>query len=766
MILATCVIAVAAGGALYTGIKAVEQREKGPFSLLDHLNYSSKRQGALARILAAQERGDSNQEKSKQIPIAELRIQLATYLQTITVALADFDNQYQAFVQAQLDPLLGAERNEQLLEMTASSGGLAISEYEKILNRALGFSLVLTGLAAIASIYFQPLILVCLPITLYLSLPILNSAYHSLVYERRIKLDLLGSINLLSVWLGGYFTIGGLSLMLYYLGEKLIRITQDRAHKQLVNIFGQQPHSVWILVNGVEVEIPFENLQMGDTLVVSAGQLIPVDGTVVQGYATIDQHRLTGESQPVQKGSGDQVLAATMVLTGKLQIGVEKTGKETVAAQIGEILSNTSGYQMALESKGAQIANDSVLPTLVIAGFAGLVTGYSGGVSVTYAGFGYNVIITGPIAMLNYLNILAHHGILVKDGRSLELLNKIDTVVFDKTGTLTLDQPHVLTLHRFSKFSSDVILAYAAAAEQRQTHPIARAILTAAQERELNLPAIDDAHYEVGYGIKAMIDGKCIRVGSHRFMELEAIPLPSEIQELQAGRHAQGHSLVMVAVDAVLVGAIELEPTIRPEAREIIAELRRQKVSLYIISGDQEQPTRHLAQALGIEHYVANTLPSDKARIVEQLQQEGRSICFVGDGINDSIALKKANVSISLRGATTVATDTAQIILMDGSLQQLPTLFALAREFNLTMKAGFATAMIPGVLIVGGVFLFNLGLISAVILSNFGLLAGLGTAMSPLLMRAPLLNMQHGPGTDRQPQQLLPPADTLTTPSS
>ena len=224
-----------------------------------------------------------------------------------------------------------------------------------------------------------------------------------------------------------------------------------------------------------------------------------------------------------------------------------------------------------------------------------------------------------------------------------------------------------------------------------------------------------------------------VYVGSDRYMTMENIAIPDPVREQQQTAQAQGHSVIMVAVDQQLVGAIELEPTIRPEARAIVQELRNRNLDIYIISGDQEEPTRKLAQTLGITNYFANTLPEHKADMVERLQQEGRAVCFVGDGINDSIALKKANVSVSLRGASTAATDTAQIVLMAQSLQQLPYLYDLAQKFDRNMKAGFTAAVGQGVIVIGGALLGVVGIFTGTLIWEVGLLAGLGVAMLPIL---------------------------------
>lgn len=692
---------------------------------------SRKQATALIQVLRPQ--ATAVQTQSAQA-LAVLRQQSQQFQKSVAASLAGFEEEYQWFVKTKVDPLFGAARKEQVQELNADESTLVIGPYERFVNRNLGVAAVITT-AAIVTAPFHPLIqaVATVPLAFYVVKGIYTLAYNSLTRQRKLTLPVLSAVNVTTMWLGGYYLIGGAVLFLIYAGMKLSLITEDRSHQRLANIFGQQPRKVWVVSGGVEVEVPFDQLQVGDTLVVSAGQVIAADGIIIEGYASIDQQRLTGEAQPVEKGVGDEVLSATVVLAGQVQIRVEKTGKATVAAQIGEMLEKTASYQMDITTKAYRIAETSVLPTLVAAGAALLTVGYSGMVAITSTIFGFNLRISGPLALLNYLNVASRHSILIKDGRSLELLTTVDTVIFDKTGTLTLEQPHVTQIHTFAQVSREDVLTYTAAVEQRQSHPIARAILAYAAERKLSLPKIDDTRYEMGYGLRAEIEGKLIRVGSDRFMALEQIALPAAVQTLQEQCHTQGHSVVMVAVDDQVVGAIELEPTIRPEAKAVIEQLRQRNLDFYIISGDQEGPTRKLAQTLGIANYFANTLPENKAQLVEKLQQEGRAVCFVGDGINDSIALKKANVSISLSGATSVATDTAQVVLMDATLQQLPLLFKLADEMDANLKTSLALAIIPGLGIWAGVFFFHLGILGAAAIYEASLWVGMGNAFRPFL---------------------------------
>jgi heavy metal translocating P-type ATPase len=647
------------------------------------------------------------------------------------VTLAALDDQYQQFMVEKFDPFFGRTRSEQLAEIVTSDETLVITDYERQLNRYIAAAVATMG-TAIVGVYYPPVLIVTLGTALYSTTLIFRNGYNAIVHERKLRMDVMGSLYFIGTYAGGFFIPGAFGLIAYYMSEKLVFITQDRSQKSLIKVFGQQPRTVWQIVDGVEVEVLFESVQAGDTIVVQAGQMVPVDGAIIHGIATIDQHILTGEAQPAEKGVGDQVLTATLMMAGKMHVQVEKTGEETAAAQIGVMLNNTASYQAGIVSKGEQVADKSVPPTMLLALLALPFSGYRYMVTILGSAIGLNIKITAPIAMLNFLNVAANHGILVKDGRSLELLKEVDTVVFDKTGTLTLEQPHIAHIHTCADVDADTLLMYAAAAEHRQTHPIARAILAEAAQRGLTLPEIDHAHYEMGYGLSVLLGDHLIRVGSDRYMALEKIKLPASMQALGQAGQEQGHSLVMVAVDDRLVGALELQPILRPEAKAIVQELRKRNLDIYIISGDQEQPTRRMAQALDIPHYFANTLPENKAILVEQLQAEGRAVCFVGDGINDSIALKKANVSVSLRGASTAATDTAQIVLMAQSLQQLPFVFDLAQEFDTNMKAGFTAAVGQGVIVIGGALLAVVGIFTGTLIWEVGLLAGLGVALLPL----------------------------------
>ncbi len=607
------------------------------------------------------------------------------------------------------------------------------NDYETQINRNIILSTGLMALTIGGALGYPLLTWLSVPGLIYLEIPFIKRGYHELFKERKIGAATLDGVIAFTMLSLQYFFASAFFFTLYYTSRKILLKTEDSSRNSLISIWGETPQFVWIEQAGVEIEIAFDKLQIGDVVVIHAGETIPVDGNVVKGIGNVDQHILTGESQLAEKIVSNRVFASTMLLSGRLHIKVDKAGTETVAAKIKNILNNTTDYKSSLQARGEQMAEKSALPTLI----GGIITlpilGVQSAATILLASFGSQMRVVAPISVLNFLKIASEQAILIKDGRALETLHGIDTVVFDKTGTLTQEQPYVKAIHACHLQTENEIICYAAAAEYKQKHPIALAIQKEAQNRHLDLPMIDEANYEIGYGLKVQLDDKLIRVGSIRFMTMENIVIPPRIHTLQTKSHDQGSSLVYVAVNEQLGGAIELQATIRPEAKQVIDNLHQRGMTIVIISGDHEKPTQQLAQELGIDQYFAETLPENKAQLIEQLQKNGKSVCFVGDGINDSIALKKANVSISLRGASTIATDTAQVILMDESLKQLPLLFDLANSLEKNMRTGFVTAVIPGVMCVSGVYFFHIGVIAAGVLYNLSLGAGVVNAMLPKL---------------------------------
>jgi heavy metal translocating P-type ATPase len=568
---------------------------------------------------------------------------------------------------------------------------------------------------------------------LYSVIPSFKNAYRVVFKEKRLGVDVLDAIVVLSCLATNQVLAGTVLGFTLGVARELVQRTEDNSKKMLLNVFGKQPRFVWLEVNGVEVETPLERLKVNDVIVVHTGETVPVDGEVVEGMAMIDQHTLTGESAPVEKITGDRVLASTTLIAGKVRISVTSAGEDTTSAKLARILNDTAGYKLRSQSKGEELADRAVIPTLALGALGLVTTGVNGAAAVVNCDLGTGIRMAAPIAMLSSLTLSAEHGILVKDGRALELLRSVDTFLFDKTGTLTRERPEVGRVLTFGAYPENQIVQWAAAAEHKFSHPIAKAILDKFKTLGLDLPAIDDSKYHVGYGITVGVDGHTVRVGSARFMTHEGITLPPELLREMDAAHEDGNSLVMVGVDDALGGAIELCVAERPEAAAVIAGLRaRGAKHLAIISGDHEQPTRRLAERLGMDRYFAEVLPQDKAKYVELLQKEGSTVCFIGDGVNDSIALKKANVSISLRGASSVATDTAQVVFMEDSLVKLLQLHDVSRDLHRNIKASWGLIVVPNLICIAGAFLAGFGVMHSMVFNQIGGMLALGNGLLPL----------------------------------
>jgi Cu2+-exporting ATPase len=574
---------------------------------------------------------------------------------------------------------------------------------------------------------------------LYSVIPSFKNAYDVVVKQRRLGVDVLDAIVVLTCFATNRVLAGTVLGFTLGVARKLVQRTEDNSKKMLLNVFGKQPRFVWLEVDGSEIDTPLERLEINDIIVVHTGETVPVDGEVIDGMAMVDQHTLTGESAPVEKIKGDKVMASTTLIAGKVRVAVTSAGEDTTSAKLTRILNDTAGYTLRSQSKGEELADRAVLPTLAL-GALGLATrGVNGATAVINCDLGTGIRMAAPIAMLSSLTLSAEHGILVKDGRALEMLRSVDTILFDKTGTLTRERPEVGRVLMYGAYTENRILQWAAAAENKFSHPIAKAIVDQARTLGLPLPQIDDSKYHVGYGITVGVDGHTIRVGSARFMKHEGIALPAGLDAALDAAHEDGNSLVMVGVDGALGGAIELRAAARPEAAAVIAGLRARGVKhLAIISGDHEQPTRKLAERLGMDRYFAEVLPQDKAKYVELLQKEGRTVCFIGDGVNDSIALKKANVSISLRGASSVATDTAQVVFMEDSLTKLLQLRDVSRDLHRNINTSWGLIVIPNLLCIGGAFFAGFGVMHSMLFNQIGGMLAVGNGLLPLRKAAKL----------------------------
>ena len=588
------------------------------------------------------------------------------------------------------------------------------------------------ALAAVAQFTAPVLLIPVAALFLYTVFPTFIGARDTIFKERRLGVDVLDAIVVVMCLISSEIFAGAVLAWCLSFGRALLDRAQEDSRRRLVNVFGKQPRSAWLHADGIETLVPLDRIKPGDIIAVHTGEAIAADGVVWDGDAVVDQQALTGESVPVEKEVGSRVYASTLVIGGKLLIKVENAGKDTTTAKISAILNETAAFRLTSQSKGEAMADKAVIPTLALASLGFSSVGLQGATAIINCDFGTGIRMAAPLALLSSLSVCSNRGILIKDGRALEQMDFVDTVLFDKTGTLTHERPVVHRIHQFGELDREQVLTFAAAAERRLEHPIAAAIVEKFRELGRPFPSTDDSSYKIGYGISVRVGQDHVLVGSSRFMKIENAAAPEDVRRIESAAHDEGHSIVFLAVNREIAGAIELAPKLRSGVREVIAGLRERGVKqVVIISGDHDRPTRNLANALGVDRYFAEVLPEDKARYVELLQKEGRKVCFVGDGINDAIALKRANVSVSLRGATSVATDTAQLVFMEDNLWKLCEFMDISRHLDENVKLSWKIILVPNLLCIAGAFFLGFGVMASVFANNVAAIAALANGLRP-----------------------------------
>ncbi|WAS96623.1 HAD-IC family P-type ATPase [Nannocystis punicea] len=622
----------------------------------------------------------------------------------------------------------------------------AADEREEI-QRQFDLSLVCMGLATVTNLFIPQLRALSGVAVLYAGLPIMRRAWEMIVDEKRVGAEVLDTAGMVTTVATRHYVSSSLMFFLYAGSRRLRLMTERVVQDSMADAFRRHAEFVWVQQGDVEARVPLASVRVGDVVVVDAGAPIPVDGEVLRGLALVDQHALTGEAQPLERGVGDRVFAATVVCSGRIHIRVETAGDATVAAEFAGMLDRTADFTSSLEAQGQQIADRMALPTLTLGAAALPLVGPQGSIALLNSSFLDSMRMFIPLSMLQHLRSAADAGVLIRDGRSLQSLGQVDTIVFDKTGTLTLGQLRVRRVHPCRGVDPDELLRLAAAAEHRQSHPIARAIVDEASRRGLELPAVEDSTVELGFGLCVVHEGRPIRIGSRRFMvahdvDVAGVDVDDDAQHLRLASH------VYVALGERLLGVLELEPTVRPEIEGLLKSLRDRGFSLHLVSGDHETPTAALADALGFDHYQSGALPADKAQLVTELQARGRRVCFVGDGINDCLALTRAAVSVSFDGASPAALDSAQIVLTD--LAALPGLFALADAYERDVRRLKWALGVPSALGIAGVLVAGYGVPAMTALYSVSMVAGLGVTFWP---HAPAMGNTAAPGA-RVPEDL------------
>lgn len=631
-------------------------------------------------------------------------------------------------------------------QTTDEDGGRKVDEGlddTRAIDTMLVASAAGTGLA-VAGIVVNPVLsLAALPLVVGPIVPLGQYAIGDYREKGRIGFSGLAVLTSTVVLLSGKLMVLGIGNLAFFGGKRLQLMTRAKAQDTLIDAMGQWVETVRVVRDGVELEVMLDEVEAGDLLVVTPGKPIPADGEVIEGILAIDQRQFTGESRLTERMPGDPVLAGSMLVGGRGVIRAVSAGSETVAARLQQLINQTESYEQTFTLRSHEMVDRTFLPTVALGALGLAAFGPLGAIRAMWSNSFDVIWLSSPAAMLSLLSAASTGGIFVKDGRSLDQLETIDTIVFDKTGTLTLDSFLVGGIHPAGDLSVHRILAVAAAAELGHEHPIARAVLDTARAEGIDPASLNVTapEFEAGLGLRVEVDGQKVLLGSQRLMGHEGIAMPDAAAELTVTAGNRGHTVIHLACDERYAGAIELVPEVRPEAREVIAKLKARGLDLMILTGDDEEPTRRLAGTLGIDTWFSRTMPEDKDARIEALVAEGRKVCFIGDGVNDALAMRRAHVSISMTGASTVAIDSAQIILRDGSLQRLDAVFEMGQRHsraqnNLVIAGAGATTLAAT-----GAFFAGLPLIGVVAISSIGMATGLAVAINENRWRPDIIDV-------------------------
>ncbi len=486
-----------------------------------------------------------------------------------------------------------------------------------------------------------------------------------------------------------YFETAGVIITLILLGKSLEAMSKGRTGEAIKKLMGLAPKTATVLQNGQEQEIPIDEVEIGDTVVVRPGASIPVDGTVLDGHTAIDESMLTGESMPVDKQAGDPVYAASLNTTGAIRFRAEKVGGDTALGQIIRLVEDAQGSKAPI-AQLADVVSGYFVPAVVgIAILAGLAWFFGTGGDVRFAlTIFISVLVIAcpcalglatPTAIMVGTGKGAEHGILIKGGEVLETAHTVNTIVFDKTGTLTAGKPTVTDVLPLDDRDADALLTLAAAAETASEHPLGQAIVQAARAKGLSLPNVEQFQSITGMGIEAMLDGRRVLAGSRKLMETRGVPLAQA--EAEADRLAdEGKTPMYIAADGQLAGLVAVADVLKPSSREAVASLHALGIQVVMLTGDNRKTAQAIARQAGIDRVLAEVLPQDKANEVKALQAEGRKVAMVGDGINDAPALVQADIGIAIGSGTDVAMESADIVLMRSDLRDVPTAIELSKR--------------------------------------------------------------------------------------
>lgn len=521
-----------------------------------------------------------------------------------------------------------------------------------------------------------------------------------------------------------YFEAAAMILTLIVLGKYLEELTKGRTSEAIKKLMGLAPKTAIIIRAGNEVEVSIDEVIEGDMIVVKPGEKMPVDGVVAKGSTAVDEAMLTGESMPVEKNVGDQIIGASINKNGTIQYEATKVGKDTALSQIIKLVEDAQGSKAPI-AKMADVISGYFVPIVIgiaiLSGLVWLISGQSVLFALTI--FITVLVIACPCALglATPTSIMigtgkgAENGVLIKSGGALETTHKLDTIVFDKTGTITEGKPMVTDIVSTNGISENELLTLSASAEKGSEHPLGEAIVRDAEEKGINFLSTSNFSAIPGHGIEVTINDYNMLLGNKKLMDTRQITL-DDLTAKSDALASEGKTPMYIAINDKIAGIIAVADTVKENSLKAIEKLHEMGIEVAMITGDNKRTAEAIAKQVGIDRVMSEVLPEDKANEVEKLQNENRKVAMVGDGINDAPALAQADVGIAIGSGTDVAMESADIVLMRSDLMDVPTAVQLSKSTirnirqNLFWAFAYNTAGIP--IAMGILFLFGGPLLS------------------------------------------------------
>ena len=576
---------------------------------------------------------------------------------------------------------------------------------KKINDFLAGIPMTIVGGVFLVLSFVLPRVGVTLPVdpawvTVFISgIPLLYLAVWRIIYNpgiSKISSALLIVVAMIAaIFIGDLFAAGEVAFIMA-LGAILEDMTTNRAKKGLKKLISLAPTQGRRIADGKEEMIPAEEIRRDDILRILPGEAIPVDGIIVSGETSVDQSIMTGESLPVDKNVGDEVFCGTINRFGAIDIRATKVGEDSSLQKLIRMVQDAEDKKAPMARIADKCASWLVPVAMVIAIIAGLITkDIVRAVTVLVVFCPCALVLATPTAIMAAIGQATKHGVIIKSGEALEKMGKVDTVAFDKTGTLTYGRLEVSDIISFEKGTDqDTLLSLVASAEAKSEHPLGKAIVNCAKDKDAEIIESEDFRMTAGKGIYAEVSGRTLLCGSERFLMENGIIIEAGISEKLDALRAQGKASVVIASEKSCIGIVALSDVLRPEAAQMVSKLGSMNTSAVLLTGDNRMTADYFAAKVGISEIRAELLPEQKVENIVALQKENRTVCMIGDGVNDAPALKTAEVGVAMGSmGSDIAVEAADIALMSDDISKIPYLKRLSNATVKTIKVSIALSM-------------------------------------------------------------------------